>query len=96
MIKHFFSLLLFYFLTLFQISFLASGFNLVFFVVIVWLFIEKKENNFGYFNALSAGFFLDIFSNNFIGFNILILISLTILIKFFIKEYVRIPIIEKI
>ncbi|MDD5606534.1 MAG: hypothetical protein PHN37_01565 [Candidatus Pacebacteria bacterium] len=96
MIKYFISLLFFYFLTIFQVSFLADRFNLVFLIVIIWSFIEKRENNLAFFNALIGGFFLDIFSDKFIGFNVLILIVLTLLIKNFIIKHVRIPFIEKI
>ncbi len=96
MIKYFFSIILFYFLTLFQISFLAGRINLVFFLVIIWNILEEKENNLGIFNALIAGFFLDIFLDKFIGFNIIILVIMAFLIKYLIRQHVRIPFFEKI
>ncbi len=96
MIKYILCLFLFYFLVLFQTSFLLASFNLVFYTIIIWNLLEKKENNLGIFNALIAGFFLDVFSEKFIGFNILILVISALLIKQFIRSYVRIPFIEKI
>ncbi len=96
MIKYLLSLFLFYFLVLFQTSFLFSSFNLIFYLIIIWNFLEQKDSNLGIFVAFSAGFFLDIFSENFIGFNILILVFSAFIIKQFIRPYVRIPFTEKI
>jgi ABC-type dipeptide/oligopeptide/nickel transport system permease component len=54
-------------------------------------FFEKRESGFGFFAALWAGFFLDIFSNVFIGFHISIAVFLVALIKLFVKKYVYLP-----
>ncbi|GAG02385.1 unnamed protein product, partial [marine sediment metagenome] len=59
-------------------------------------FLEKEQGLTGLSCALIGGFFLDIFSSKFIGFNILILLGIAILIKLILKRHVRIPLIEKI
>ena len=95
-----------YILTLFQTSFLihfnvflGGGFfswtsNLVLISVILLTVFEKPEKNSGIFLGFCGGFFLDIFSENFIGFHILILVIIAFLIKFILRKYVRIPIIR--
>lgn len=104
MVKRIFILfILFYFLTLLQTSFLVHfpfflklPFNIVLIAVIFINLFESSEKNLGFFSAIIGGFFLDFFSDNFIGFNILILVSFSILIKFIIRRYVRIPVIKRI
>ena len=96
------SIIVFYFLVLIQTSFLVHFTlfgavpNLVLILIIIWNFLEKRKNYFGVINGLIGGFFLDIFSNHFIGFYVLILVGLAILIKLIFKRYVRIPFIDKI
>ncbi len=96
------SIIVFYFLVLLQTSFLVHFTvfgavpNIVLILVIAWNVLEKKRNYFGIANALIAGFFLDIFSNHFIGFYILILVGSAIFIKLIFKRYVRIPFVDKI
>ncbi len=96
------SVILLYFLALLQTSFLVhfsiSGIvpNLILILIILWNLFEKSKNYFGLSNALVGGFFLDIFSNRPIGFFILILGMTAVFIKFFIKNYVRIPFIERV
>lgn len=91
----------FYFLALIQTSFMVHfsvwGLipNLIFLLVIVWNIFEKSKNNFGIYQATMAGFFLDIFSSRVIGFNVIILIFLAVIIKLFLKSYVRIPFLEE-
>ena len=68
--------------------------NLILFSVIIWNIFEREDNKFGFYQALIGGFFLDIFSDRFIGFNILILVILVIIIKLFFRRYVRIPFFE--
>ena len=98
--KVFIFIILFYFLALIQTSFMIHFKtwnivpNLILFSVIVWNIFEKADNRFGVYQAVIGGFFLDIFSNRFIGFNILILVILVILIKLFFRRYVRIPFFE--
>ena len=47
--------------------------------------------NSGIFGAIFGGFFLDIFSSGPIGFQILILLSISIFIRLILKRYGRIP-----
>lgn len=94
--KIFFLILLLYFLALFQTSFflhfpLGSFFNFILVVVVLINFFEAQKENLGLFSAFIGGFFLDIFSENFFGFWTLILIIITLFIKFVLKRYVRIP-----
>lgn len=133
----------FYFLVLFQTSFLVhfsfAGFvpNLVLAVVLLLTFCEEglfrvflntppqsaglpnagiqsfwwgikprqkvrdlcslpRGGNTAIWAAVWAGFFLDVFSCQFIGFHIFILLGLVFLIKTILKRYVRIPIAQKI
>lgn len=91
----------FYFLTIFQTSFLAhfsiKGIVINFILVALFLIniLEAPEKNSGIFAALVAGFFWDVFSDNFIGFHILILIFLTLLIKIILVRYVRVKIFQR-
>lgn len=93
-------ILFFYILVLLQTSFLVhfnvKGIvpNLVLVSVILINFFEKPKENLGFISGICGGFFLDIFSENFIGFYILISVGLAISIKFILKKYVRIPIIK--
>jgi len=89
-----------YILVLFQTSFLVyfdvSGYVLNFILIVV-IFInlfESSQEKLGISSAFIGGFFLDIFSENFLGFWILILLATAIFIKFIFKKYVRIPIIK--
>lgn len=97
MFKYLLSIIILYLLALFQTSFLVHfsfwGIipNLVFILIIIWNLYEKSDNNFGIYNAFMAGFFLDIFSDRIIGFNVLILVILVILIKLVFNKYVQIP-----
>jgi len=96
------SIVVFYFLVLIQTSFLVHFTifnavpNIILILVVVWNLLEKRKNYFGVINALIGGFFLDIFSNYFIGFYVLILVGSAIFIKLIFKRYVRIPFIDKI
>jgi len=97
MIKAILSIFVFYFLALIQTSFMPHlaiygvVFNLVLFIVILWNIFENSDNYFGLYQAIIGGFFLDIFSSHFIGYNIIILLLIAILLKFFFKRYVRVP-----
>ncbi len=88
------ALLILYFLTLFQTSFLVhfqiAGYtlNLVLVLVLAWNFLEDWKRFQGIFVALAGGLFLDIFSGHFIGFNILILVLMSLAIKIILKRYV--------
>ncbi len=102
MIKFILITIALYFLTLFQTSFFVHfaifGItpNIVAFAVILWNIFEKKERTVGYFIAITAGLFLDIFSNGFIGINIVILVVMAALIKLLVKKYVKIPFFEEL
>ena len=88
------SIVVLYFLALFQTSFLVHfrilGYvpNLVLFFVVIWNLLEDGKNSTGGFVSLIGGFFLDVFSNHFIGFNILILVLISLAIKLILKKYV--------
>lgn len=90
----------FYLLALLQASFFIHfdilGANFIFIAVIVWNLLEKPQKYSGLLGAGIGGFFLDIFSSRPIGFNILILLAIAFFIKLILKNYVRIPFIEKI
>lgn len=93
-------ILFFYVLVLLQTSFLVHfkevfgwwlAFGLLIIGVILVNFFEDHRKNSGIISAFFAGFFLDIFSENFFGFWTLILMAAAIFIKFILKKYVRIP-----
>ena len=52
---------------------------------------EAQKGKLGLFGAFFGGFFLDIFSENFIGFWVLILLAIAVFIKFILRKYVRFP-----
>jgi len=85
--------LLFYLLVLIESSFLGSiGLNLYLIFIAVFLMnvLEHPQDSYGVFGAFAGGFFLDVFSKKFIGFYTLILLFLSILLKFFLRKYVRV------
>jgi rod shape-determining protein MreD len=96
-----FFILLFYFFALLQASFLVHfslwGFfpNLILITVIL-LNIFNRDIKLGVGAAVVGGFFLDVFSSNFFGFWILILLTAALFINFVLKRYVRLPQVEKI
>ncbi len=83
-----------YFLTLFQTSFLVhyqiAGYtlNLVLVFIILWNLMEDWKSLRGIFLSLSGGLFLDIFSSHIIGFNVLILVLISLAVKVILKRYV--------
>ena len=83
----------FYFLTLLQMSFFVHFFsflpNFVLITLILINLLESQKSNLGIISALFGGFFLDIFSENFIGFYILISCSISLFIKYVLKTYVK-------
>jgi len=91
------SLVLFYFLVLVQGSFLIHfsvfGFvpNFVLILVIVINLFASPKNWWGLASALIGGFFLDIFSASFLGFNLLILLAISLFLKMFLRKYVQVP-----
>jgi len=92
--------LLFYFLTLLQVSFLVhfSVFGLFFNIVLLALVLLNlfliSSDSWSLFSGFLAGLFLDIFSFDsfyFFGFFILISLVISFLIQTVFKRYVRIP-----
>lgn len=102
----FFLIIGFYLLTLLQASFFphlsvgfipifSGGLNLVLIIVVLINLFESRKERIGFLSAFFGGFFLDIFSENFFGFWVLILLAIAILIKFVLKTYVRLPIFKR-
>lgn len=95
-------ILFFYILTLIQTSFLAhfSIFgitpNIIIIALIILIFFEKKPKNLSIPAAFIGGLFLDIFSANFFGFWILILLAISFFIKFILSKYVRISLLQRV
>ncbi|KPJ56416.1 hypothetical protein AMJ49_04900 [Parcubacteria bacterium DG_74_2] len=95
-------ILFFYVLALLQTSFLVNfGINgmipnLILISVILINIFEKPEKKYGIFSAFIGGFFLDIFSERFIGFEILILTAIACFIKLILKKYVRVQITKRV
>ncbi|MEA3344491.1 MAG: hypothetical protein U9Q16_02325 [Patescibacteria group bacterium] len=95
----------FYFLALLETSFFVHFnilthynfyfLNSIFILIVLWNLFEKRESFSGIFIAFAGGFFLDVFSSQFLGFNISIAIIIAILIKLVFKKYVRIPVIKR-
>ncbi|TSC75722.1 MAG: hypothetical protein G01um101430_216 [Parcubacteria group bacterium Gr01-1014_30] len=89
-------ILLFYIFALLQTSFLVH-FSLWWYVpnlivIVVVLFnIFNPDVKLGVGAAVIGGLFLDIFSNNFIGFWSLTLLAIAVFLNFVFKKYVRIP-----
>lgn len=96
--KIFFLLIGFYILALLESSFFVHfqifGITMSFIPILVILInlFEKTKNYLGLGSALVGGFFLDIFSENFFGFWILILLVFSVFIKFVLKKHVHLPI----
>lgn len=81
------SLIIFYFLALFQTSYLVlyqikgASLNLILLLIISLNFFEKKEEKSGLWIGAIAGFYLDIFSSYFFGFYILLGLAIAFLVK---------------
>lgn len=94
MLREIIIILIFYFLILLQSSFLIH-FNFFNFlpnlvlIFLVFLNFFRKTNDFpDLIIAFTAGFLLDIFSNRFIGFYVLICLAIYYFIKFLVKKYI--------
>jgi len=102
LIKILLIIILFYFFTLLQSTFLVHfiilgiSLNLVLISVVIFNIFEESKSFLGILAAGIGGFFLDVFSGGLMGFNILILVGIAIFIKLVFKEYVQIPFIKKI
>ncbi|GAH11285.1 unnamed protein product, partial [marine sediment metagenome] len=94
-------IIFFYIISLLETSFFIH-FNffrflpniILIFQILITLF-EDPNKNLAIFSAVSAGFFWDIFSENPIGFSILILLSISVFLKIVLRKYVRIPILKQ-
>ena len=90
-------IILFYGLAIFETSFLGhfhvfGGLpNLVLIGVIMLNLFEKPEEKSGVWAAVIGGFFWDVFSANFIGFHLLILLAVSLIIKYVLKRFLSIP-----
>ncbi|MEK7503575.1 MAG: rod shape-determining protein MreD [Patescibacteria group bacterium] len=88
---------IFYLLALLQTSFFIHfkiwGIvpNFILISVLLINVLEKPKKNTGIVAGFIGGFFLDIFSSNFIGFYALILLALSFLIKIIFRKYVWAP-----
>jgi len=99
MIKSFFKILfwtfLLFLLYFFQMSFLPFfsiiEINFAALLVLLINIFEDPKSNIGIYCAFLVGFLSDIFSPFYFGSIALFLVSLSILIKFFLLRYVRIP-----
>lgn len=95
--KNIFILIIFFYIaTLFQTSFfphfsLGYLFNLVLISIILINLFEGQEGKLGLLAAFLGGFFLDIFSQIFLGFWVIILLITAVFIKLILRKYVRLP-----
>jgi hypothetical protein len=86
-----------YFLALLQTSFFFSfgvfGIlcNFVLFGVILLNLFEKTEGKAGIFGAIIGGFFLDMFSENFMGFYVIVALAVSLFLKYVLRKYVKLP-----
>jgi len=89
----FFTFLIFYLLILMEASFFVHFdlfklfSNLALFLLFFIIFFQKEKNPLGFYLALFVGFLLDIFSQHFIGFYILICLAIFFFIKNVLKKY---------
>ena len=99
--KIIFLIIFFYILALLETSFFIHfNFfhffpNIILISQILITVFEDPNKNLAIFSAVSAGFFWDIFSENPVGFGILILLSISIFLKIILRKYVRIPILKQ-
>lgn len=63
--------------------------NMVVLSVLAIDFFEDREDMKGWLSAFVGGFFLDIFSCNFLGYHIIILFFITLFIKLVLKKVIR-------
>ena len=95
------SIIIIYFLTLLETSFFVHFNifrwipNVILLYVIIFNIIESPKKYGGVYISIVAGFFVDIFSSNFIGYSIIIFLATSLLLKLIFNRYVRIPFFEK-
>lgn len=95
--RNIFILIIFFYLTvLLQTSFfphfpMGHLLNFVLVLIIIINLFEAQEGKLGLVGAFFGGFFLDIFSEIFLGFWVIILFTIAVFIKFVLRKYVRLP-----
>ena len=85
-------IIIFYLLTLVQISFQIPF--LVIIVILAISLIEEPKNRWGFVAAASGGLFLDIFSTSPLGFfgaYAVILVIISFFAKYILRKYIHIP-----
>jgi rod shape-determining protein MreD len=94
-------ILIFYILAVLQTSFFSYfniyGYvpNFILMFSIIWVILEKPNLNFGIFVAFSGGLMSDIFFSPILGYNILIFSLGAVIVKYILRNYVRIPLTER-
>lgn len=95
------SIIILYFLALLETSFFVhfNVFkwipNILLIYVVIFNVIESPKKYGGSYVAVIAGFISDIFSSSFIGYNIIIFLATSLLLKFIFNRYVRVSLFEK-
>ncbi len=86
-------LIFFFFLTLIQMSYLPffSFFNFIIILVLLINVLEEPDGRLGIFSAVAAGLFIDLYSSGYLGFATLALFLSSLILKFILSKYVRIP-----
>jgi rod shape-determining protein MreD len=95
--KYIFSVLILYFLILFQtgfLNFLKISPNFVLLAILLLVIFEKKGENLGLFSAILGGFFLDIFSHFPVGVVTLSLISVYFVSKTLLRIFLKVNFLE--
>jgi rod shape-determining protein MreD len=83
----------FYFLAILQMSYLPfiAPFNLIVILVLLINLLEDPKEKLGTFSAVIAGIIIDIYSSGYLGFMALSLFFASIVLKYILSRYVRIP-----
>jgi hypothetical protein len=66
-------------------------FNIIIMFVVIFAFFERRKENASFTAAVFGGVLLDLYSENFFGFWVLILLTVVLLTKFVVRKYVRVP-----
>ena len=74
----------------FAIKWFTINFIMIF--CAIFNILEDPRKNGGFWLAIIGGFFLDIFSTNFLGFHIIFLMLLALLTKIFLRRYFNLSI----
>jgi len=102
-LKIFLIFILLYFLILIEGAFLVhfkflAALSNIFIFIFCFLYnlFEKKEKLLGVYVFGIAGLLMDVFSSHFLGLNAIILILLSLFVKLVLKEYIKVPYVEKL